>query len=446
MLPWLIAAALTVARVPTASAGQTMSPEEHAAHMSQADHDVLHGPDSPVNGSGTAWLPASTTMEGVHLPAGAWTVMLHGQAFGQLVVESGEEHRRGTQAGSINWFMAMAERDAGGGQLQLRGMASLEPWTIRGCGYPNLLATGEICKGDDIHDRQHQHDLVMELSARYERPLTGSVRWHLYGGPAGEPALGPVAFQHRLAASWNPIAPITHHWLDSSHITYGVVTAGLSGGRWNAEGSVFNGREPDQRRTDFDFGALDSFAGRLSLAPTPNMVFQVSGGRLRDAEQGAGSIPPTSVSRGTASLLYNRPLSGGAVLAASVMYGVNAEDAIPIEGVPAQTTHAVLSEVALASANHVLFGRGEVVGKPAHDLHIGESPADVFTVGKLEAGVVRHMWQGGGARVSVGGMVMASVVPDALAPRYGGHVAPGFSVFLSLTPASSSEHAGHTGH
>ena len=130
-------------------------------------------------------------------------------------------------------------------------MFSLEPWTIAGCGYPDLLATGEACNGEPIHDRQHPHDLIMELAAEYSRPLAGARHgWQLYGGLAGEPALGPAAFPHRLSSMPNPLAPIAHHWLDATHITFGVVTAGVSSRAWKVEGSVFNGREPDDQRAD----------------------------------------------------------------------------------------------------------------------------------------------------------------------------------------------------
>ena len=95
--------------------------------------------------------------------------MLHGNAFVQFLNEGG--NRAAQQAGSINWAMAMARRRAGSGRVGLRGMFSLEPWTIRGCGYPDLLATGEVCNGEPIHDRQHPHDLIMELAAEYSRPL-----------------------------------------------------------------------------------------------------------------------------------------------------------------------------------------------------------------------------------------------------------------------------------
>jgi hypothetical protein len=170
--------------------------------------------------------------------------MGHGAAFLQYLHESGD--RGSEQTGSINWLMGMARRSAGGGQVTLRAMVSFEPWTIGGCGYPNLLATGEVCEGETIHDRQHPHDLFMELAAQYKRPLGKGLRLELYGGPVGEPALGPVAFMHRVSGLPNPIAPMTHHWFDSTHITFGVVTAGLYAPRWKVEGSVFNGREPDE--------------------------------------------------------------------------------------------------------------------------------------------------------------------------------------------------------
>ena len=168
-------------------------------------------------------------MYGVEVPAGQWAVMLHGNVFVQFLNEGG--NRAAQQGGSINWAMAMARRRAGSGRVGLRAMFSLEPWTIRGCGYPDLLATGEVCNGEPIHDRQHPHDLIMELAAEYSRPLRGATRWQIYGGLVGEPALGPAAYPHRMSSMPNPLAPISHHWLDATHITFGVVTAGVSARR-----------------------------------------------------------------------------------------------------------------------------------------------------------------------------------------------------------------------
>lgn len=442
--PRLGAAALTLSLAATAAAQTTPAPpapaDEHAGHDMAQNADA---PGAPVDGSGTGWLPASTPVDGFHLTRGAWNVMLHGELFGQYIRESGEEHRRGQQAGSINWFMAMADRPAGAGRFQLRGMASLEPWTIGGCGYPNLLATGEVCDGDGIHDRQHPHDLVVELAGRYHRPLRGNTRWQLYAGLAGEPALGPTAYQHRRSAAFNPIAPTTHHWLDSTHITYGVVTTGVSTSRWHVEASLFNGREPDEQRGDLDLGALDSVSGRVTFAPHANLVVQVSGGLLREAEADPGTAVRIDVARLTASATFNRPLSAGRLLAATIAYGSNSEDDILPEGTVSQTTHALLVEGSVTWARHASFARIEVAGKPAHDLHVHEHSAEVFTVGKLQGGYAHHLAERRGFRLSAGGVLMASLVGSELSPRYGGRVAPGFALFLSLTPSGSVTHQGN---
>jgi hypothetical protein len=181
--------------------------------------------------SGTSWLPDATPMFGVHRAWRGWEVMLHGNLFVQFLYEPGFIHRTGgfaeRQFSSVNWGMAMARRNAGRGRVGLRAMVSLEPWTVTDCGFLNALASGERCRGDTIHDRQHPHDLFMELAADYDRPLRGSLRWQIYGGLSGEPALGPSGYPHRVSAMANPMAPIAHHWLDSTHITMGLVTTGV---------------------------------------------------------------------------------------------------------------------------------------------------------------------------------------------------------------------------
>lgn len=71
---------------------------------------------------------------------------------------------------------------------------------------------------------------------------------------------------HRTSGIDNPEAPISHHWLDSTHITFGVVTAGAVVNDWKFEASAFRGREPDQYRYDIERPALDSYAGRDAAA------------------------------------------------------------------------------------------------------------------------------------------------------------------------------------
>lgn len=393
------------------------------------DHD-------PREASGTSWQPAATPMAGVHAQGGEWMLMGHANVFAQFLYESGEIHRTSHQAGSINWFMGMARRPLGHGRLGVRAMVSAEPWTIAGCGYPDLLATGEVCDGDTIHDLQHPHDLFMELAVDYARPLSDRVRLHAYAALSGEPALGPPAFPHRASAMPNPIAPIAHHWLDATHISFGVITAGISGSRWRVEGSAFNGREPDDQRAGFELAALDSVSARVSIAPSDRWAWQVSAGHVREAEAGLGSQPRQDVDRATASVMYYRPRRAGGGWAATIAYGVNHEISAVPEGQLTQATHAVLAEssVRSSSGRHSWFGRLEVVGKPAHDLHVHEYITRIFTVAKAQVGYL-HQWPAiKGWAPGIGGHLNLSMLPPLLAPRYGGRVAPGVGVFLNLQP------------
>ena len=237
----------------------------------------------------------------------------------------------------------MARRTLGGGRVGVRTMFSAEPWTVPGCGSLNFLATGEVCDGDTIHDRQQPHDLFMELAVDYDRPLHGAWRWQVYAGLAGEPALGPPGYPHRVSAMANPIGPVTHHWLDSTHVAFGVVTVGVNNQRWKAELSAFNGRAPDEGRVALDLGALDSVAGRVSFLPTDRLALQVSAARLRDAttEFPVRSDPAT---RFTASAVYHVPLGLRGIWATTLAYGVNHSRDIVSGAVLDATTAAALLE------------------------------------------------------------------------------------------------------
>ncbi len=391
-------------------------------HMHMGEQDMVMPPAR--EGSGTSWLPDETPMYAVHRQTGTWTLMAHGSAFLQYLHESGD--RGSDQGGSINWFMGMADRKLGSGRLELRGMISLEPWTIRGCGYPDLLASGEICDGKTIHDRQHPHDLFMELAATYDRPLAGDVRLQLYGGPVGEPALGPTAFPHRISATPNPLAPITHHWFDATHITYGVVTGGVYSKRWKAEASVFNGREPDEDRTNFDFGALDAWSGRVWFLPTNRWAIQFSGGHLTEAEAGHDGGARIDVNRVTASTTYHRMFRQNSIWASTVGWGRNQEPG-------SNATNAFLAETNLTlDERDTWFGRFELSGKSGHDLAIESS--DIFTVAKLQGGYTRYFNAWNGLKPGVGAGLSAGFVPESFESFYGSRVNVGFAVFVTLRP------------
>ena len=405
---------------------QPPSGHQHGQQTDHAQHDAAGLLFQPRDASGTAWIPELSPMYGLHGASGDWQVMWHGSAFLQYLRETG--NRGSDQFGSINWIMAMARREAAGGRFGLRGMLSLEPLTIPGCGYPDLLATGEVCDGAPIHDRQHPHDLFMELAAEFDAPLSDALRWNVYGGLAGEPALGPAAYPHRISALPNPLAPTSHHWLDATHITFGVLTGSVYGSRWKGEASLFNGREPDEERGNIDLAALDSFAGRVWFAPAPSVVLQVSAARLNEAEQPHEGSARVDVARVTASATYHRPLGAGTYWDTTVAWGRNAEEG--------DAAHALLVESNVTvSDRDAWYGRFEVSGKAAHDLDV-HGTDEIFTVAKLQAGYTRYLTPRYGLSPGVGGSASLGFVPDRLEAVYGRRVNPGFAIYVTLRPAS----------
>lgn len=274
MKPFVFASALALLASPALAQHEGHgAPAEAAPPADQSGHkpDAAGQPHSQAmagalgpyattrEASGTAWQPESAPHAGVHVTAGRWSLMGHASLFGVYDWQGGP--RGGEKGFAAGMAMGSARRPLGPGTLQLR--ASLSPDALMGRrGYPLLLASGETANGiDPLVDRQHPHDLFMELSASYSLPLSDRSSLYLYGGLPGEPAFGPPPFMHRVSAMASPEAPISHHWLDSTHISFGVLTAGVVVGDVKLEASRFNGREPDQRRFDIETGPLDSTAG-----------------------------------------------------------------------------------------------------------------------------------------------------------------------------------------
>lgn len=375
-------------------------------------------PAGPVEASGTSRLPqAEGMMPGIHFDiGGGWAGMGHGYAWGIYTDQSGP--RGADKAYVASMAMLMAEKDFGGARLQLKSMMSAEP-LMDARGYPNLFATGETADGLPLVDRQHPHDLFMELAARVDVDVAPGTRAFLYGGPVGEPALGPPAFMHRASARLNPEAPITHHWFDSTHITYGVVTAGLASKLWQVEASAFRGQEPDEERWDIETPRLDSWSVRATLTPSANWAAQVSYGRLDEPE---AMHPGQDEARTTASVHYNN----GHGLAATAAFSAK-------NRMPGDTLTAWLAEANWdITDRHTLFGRFENAendelfpdhADPLHDR--------AFRVSKLQAGYA-YTLPLGPFGVSLGGSVAKFFKPDALDAPYGGDPM-GYTAFVKLT-------------
>ncbi len=355
-------------------------------------------------GSGTARLPAADgAMSGLHWSPGGWMMMAHGYALGAYTSQGGPRGHEMAYSGSM--AMLEAERDfAGGTRLQLKLMVSLDPLNGKR-GYPNLFASGETANGAPLIDRQHPHDLFMELSARIDVPVGGGVTAFAYGGPVAEPALGPSAFVHRRSARYFPDSPIAHHWFDSTHVTFGVVTAGLATNTLQLEGSAFRGREPDENRWDIETPKLDSWSLRASWSPTPNWAAQLSYGQLHSPE---ALEPGADEHRTTATVHYSR---GGF----SAMAGFAAKDRVP-----GRTLTAWIGEANWdLTRHHSLFGRIENV---AND-ELFPAPADprhgrTFRVTRFEGGYAYQIPLGI-AELALGGSAAAYAKPAALDSAYG---------------------------
>jgi len=231
------------------------------------------------NASGTSVNPASWPMPMIMTHFGSWNRMLMGLGFILDTQQSGP--RGGDKLYSPNWFMASAEHRLGNaGAFQFDLMLSLDPATIMGERYPLLFQTGETAYGKPLVDAQHPHNFIMGLGLHYARELAEDTTLELYSAPVGDPALGPTAYPHRASAMELPEATISHHWQDSTHISFDVVTVGLQYQKFKLEASGFHGAEPGENRWIIQQGPIDSWSGRLWFFPTKYWAAQVSFGRL----------------------------------------------------------------------------------------------------------------------------------------------------------------------
>ena len=267
--------------------------------------------------SGTSWQPDAAPHHGLHAMLGQWMLMGHLRLLGFYDNQSGPRGADGFYLAGM--AMGEARRDFGEADtLNLRLMLAPDPFMGK-AGYPLLLQTGETANGTTpLVDRQHPHDLFMEMAASFAHRFTQNDSAFVYFGYPGEPALGPPVFMHRASGVDIPDAPLSHHWLDSTHITYGVATAGMVHDDFKLEVSQFSGREPDQHRFDFDTATFDSTAARLSWNPNTCWAFQVSVGWLKSPEQ---LEPTVNEERYTASAMYVRPLGDGGTWSSMLAFG-----------------------------------------------------------------------------------------------------------------------------
>jgi hypothetical protein len=366
-------------------------------------------------GSGTSLEPASSVPSMLMKMSGAdWMLMLHGEAF--VVAQQQTGPRAHDKVFSANWVMPMEQRSFESGQLTLRAMLSLEPATISGRYYPELFQQGETAFGKPIADGQHPHNLFMEIAAIYDRKLGDRALLNVYAAPVGDPALGPEAYPHRASAGEDPLAPLSHHLQDSTHIAWDVLTGGVAMNVGHAgmrlESSGFHGREPDENRWHIEVGPLDSWAARLTVSAGPDLVGQYSLGRLHSPE----SIhPDEDVLRQTASLSYHHAF-GSAVLNAIAVWGRNHTIA------SAEKANGYLAEATLSlDRKQSLWTRIEDADRTT-DLLGAASPPTESVVGRVQAytgGYAHRIAHSATGSAELGAQFTGYRSPTPLAPIYG---------------------------
>jgi hypothetical protein len=350
-----------------------------------------------------------------------WRLVQDGVITGVFNHQGGP--RGGEEFFASNWWMGMLLREHGRHEFGVNVMLSLDPWSVGKSGYREIFQVGEELEGKPLVDRQHPHDLFMQLAASWRTALTTTTSLVLAGGPVGEPTLGPVAFMHRPSAAGLVLAPLGHHTFDSTHLSFGVVSAAVERGRWVFEGSIFNAREPDDDRWDIDTGALDSVAGRVWFRPSNELEVQFSTGHLNEPER---LIPGDAIRTTSSIALFRRDKAGFA--AGTFGYGVNAAHG--------ERRHGLFGEFTIEHDANSFFGRVDVQQVETSTLITGEVPGetthlDPATVTAVTIGGARRLFTWRGYEAAIGAALTLYGVPDILKPTH--HERPVSSqVFLRL--------------
>jgi hypothetical protein len=377
-------------------------------------------------GSGTSWMPDADTMYAHMYGKGDDMEMTHGALWARFIHTATP---RGADAlVAPGWLMYMRTHPTSpGAQLGFRAMITPDPFSVGGQGYPLLFQSGEEWHNQPLHDYQHPHDLVSELAVTYSGQLGNAHSAYLYAGYPGEPALGPPAFMHRPIAYDLASAPIGHHWEDATHITFGVVTAGVASSRFKVEGSTFTGHEPNEARYNFDPIQLDSQSGRLSWNPNAYVAAQVSYGFVKSPES---LTPNVDVRRTSASLMYTRPLGFDAYWTHALIFGQN-------NATDGERTNAFLYETEYRRNGNALFARFEQVQKSGHELVLAPPLADaLYNLGAYTVGFEHDLPHKPGKTVAgIGVDFTLNPKPAALNPVYGAGTPFSFEVFYRLRPA-----------
>ena len=238
-------------------------------------------------------------------------------------------------------------------------------------------------------------------------------------------------------------APLAHHLQDSTHISFGVLTSGFTYRWFKIEGSIFNGREPDENRYDFDAHKWNSRSARFSFAPNSSWSLQMSFGLLRSPEN---QEPNIDVRRATASIHYNRPFNRGN-WASSLIWGRNhlsgPGEIHNLNGYTAESTVNFLDK-------DYFYTRLELVDKDdllraADRTKLGITQTQPsFRIGAYTFGGARDIWNNEKISLGIGSDLTFYSKPPILDAIYGNNPVS-WKLFLRIRPArmDMTMHGGH---
>lgn len=431
---WAVTAKVEAPGFATVTKSFEFDAKSGATHADEMNMSGMMGRLGPwgmqKEGSGTSWLPESSPMFMKMLPkTGKYDL----SAMGYITFNESNSggKRSDSRFYSNSMLMLMARRDTGGGTLGLNLMLSLDPIFNGEFGYPDLFQTGETAYGKKLTDYQHPHDLLAELALSYSHAIAPNLRGFLYAAPVGEPALGAPVFMHRPSGMEIPEAPISHHWFDSTHIAWGVLTAGVNSDRWQLEASAFNGHEPDENRYSPDPITLNSASGRITYNPTKNLSLNASYGFLSSPES---TEPGVDQHRITAVGILSLPMSNGDNLSMTAAFGRNI--------VQRHNSDSFLAEATYLKGPTSIFGRWEHVMKDELD----GVPQGNYMINKFLIGGVQNIASHDGFDLGVGAYAGFYIFPNSLKPYYGNSPVT-LGVFLRLRPSRMShDMSGMEGH
>ena len=361
------------------------------------------------------------------IPMGMW--MVHGNGF--LVQNRSEGPRGRDRFSAPHMLMADVGHSYGNNYFNADVMLTFERWTFPKDGNPLLLQIGEVNEDNQPYiDGQHPHSSpIMGLTFSDTIRLgEGKDYLKIFFAPRGQATEGPIAFMHRPTGMVNPDAPLGHHTAqDVSHITSTVVGASAALGRFQIEGSVFNGSEPEPSKVDLPIGTLNSYATRLGYQFSDSTFVMISASQVDPSD--ANHTTMTKAQRYSASAYTKHEFGENWMLHNTLIYGQlnNHED------MPVLKSYGEEFLFHKLDTPHYYWGRIEFVERTAMQLAV------MTTTGADDPKMVTALTAGYTYKINftdleagVGGLITKDFLPNEFKDTYGGDPLSG-KIFIQIS-------------